>query len=106
MPEVHNTGRVVAEWAAKAEEDPKPAAHTLKLRRSCPTATVCFDAQQSVEKYLKPYLVYRGVPVPNSHDIEELVTRLPHQARPACAPAPSLAAAAVLRRTPNRPRPT
>ncbi len=82
MPEVDNTGRVVAEWVAKAEEDLKTATHTLKLRRSCPTATVCFHAQQSVGKYLKAYLVYRGVPVPKSHDIEELVTRVPHQARP------------------------
>ncbi len=82
MRGVDNTGRVAAEWVAKAEEDLNTAAHTLKLGRSCPTATVCFHAQQSVEKYLKAYLVYRGLPVPKSHDIEDLVMRIPTQARP------------------------
>lgn len=53
MSGADRTGLVAAEWVAKAEEDLKTAAHTLKLGRSCPTATVCFHAQQSVEKYLK-----------------------------------------------------
>ena len=82
MPAADNTGRGVAERVAKAEEDLKTAAHTLKLGPSCPTATVCFHAQQSAKKYLKAYLVYRGVPVPKSHDIEDLVMPIPTQARP------------------------
>ncbi len=82
MPEADSTDHVVAEWVAKAEEDLKTAAYLLKLGRSCPTATVCFHAQQSVEKYLKAYLVFRSTPFPKTHDIEELVTRVPSNARP------------------------
>ncbi len=82
MPGTESTGRVVAEWVAKAEEDLKAATHILKLGRSCPTAMVCFHAQQSVEKYLKAYLVYRGTPFPKTHDIEELIARIPNHARP------------------------
>lgn len=82
MPGADSTDRVVAEWVGKAEEDLKTAAHLLKLGRSCPTATVCFHAQQSVEKYLKAYLVYRGTHFPKMHDIEELVARVPSNARP------------------------
>jgi HEPN domain-containing protein len=82
MPEAESIGRVVAEWAAKAEEDLKTAAHTLKLGASCPTPMVCFHAQQAAEKYLKAYLVYQGTPFPKTHDIEELVARVPNRARP------------------------
>lgn len=82
MPGTESTGRVMAEWVAKAEEDLKAATHILKLGRSCPTAMVCFHAQQSVEKYLKAYLVYRGTPFPKTHDIEELIARIPNHARP------------------------
>ena len=82
MPGADSTHRVAAEWVAKAEEDLKTAAHLLKLGSSCPTATVCFHAQQSVEKYLKAYLVHRGTPFPKTHDIEELIARMPSNARP------------------------
>ena len=82
MPGADSTHRVAAEWVAKAEEDLKTAAHLLKLGSSCPTATVCFHAQQSVEKYLKANLVHRGTPFPKTHDIEELIARMPSNARP------------------------
>ena len=37
---------------------------------------VCFDAQQAVEKSLKALLVSRGVQVPRTHAISELITML------------------------------
>ena len=37
---------------------------------------VCFDAQQAVEKALKAVLVLRGVQVPRTHAISELITML------------------------------
>jgi HEPN domain-containing protein len=37
---------LIREWIAKAENDRKNAAHTLKPV-DCPTDTVCFHAQQS-----------------------------------------------------------
>jgi HEPN domain-containing protein len=36
--------------------------------------TVCFHCQQSVEKFLKGYLIYLGIIFPKTHEIGELVT--------------------------------
>ena len=68
---------VVREWVAKAENDLKTAVHTLKLGEQCPTDTVCFHAQQCVEKYLNAYLVLKGVDFPKTHDIERLMALRP-----------------------------
>jgi HEPN domain-containing protein len=56
MPDPEKIAIVVSEWVAKAENDLTNAAHTLKLGKACPTDTVCFHAQQVVEKYLKALL--------------------------------------------------
>jgi HEPN domain-containing protein len=73
---------VVGEWVERAENDLKNAAHTLKMGTDCPTDTVCFHAQQVVEKYLKALLVFRGISFPKIHNIEELVALLPARDRP------------------------
>ncbi|MBA2592746.1 MAG: HEPN domain-containing protein [Gammaproteobacteria bacterium] len=64
----------------KAENDLTNAAHVLKLAAECPTDTVCFHAQQCVEKYLKALLVFHGIDFPKTHDIEKLVALLPARA--------------------------
>jgi len=66
---------VAREWIAKAENDLTNARHTLTLGKSCPTDTVCFHAQQTVEKYLKATLSFHSTAFPKTHDIEVL-TRL------------------------------
>jgi HEPN domain-containing protein len=43
---------IVRQWVQKAENDLTNATFTLKLGAACPTDTVCFHAQQCVEKYL------------------------------------------------------
>ncbi|OHB73669.1 MAG: hypothetical protein A2Z25_06555 [Planctomycetes bacterium RBG_16_55_9] len=68
---------IAREWIIKAENDLKNATHTLKMSRGCPTDTVCFHAQQCVEKYLKAFLVVRRIDFPKTHDIERLVSLLP-----------------------------
>jgi len=68
---------IAREWIIKAENDFKTATHTLKIRKGCPTDTVCFHAQQCVEKYLKAFLVYKGIDFPKTHDIGHLVSLLP-----------------------------
>ena len=83
MPEPDKIAAVVQEWVAKAENDLKNAAHTLKLGRECPTDTVCFHAQQCVEKYVKAFLVATGTEFTRTHDIEVLVALMPQSARPA-----------------------
>jgi HEPN domain-containing protein len=70
----------------KAENDLKNATHTLKLGRECPTDTVCFHAQQCVEKYLKALLVYNGKDISKTHHIGELMRMLPAMLRPELSP--------------------
>lgn len=82
MPANKHLLAVVREWVAKAENDWKTAVHMLKLGGECPTDTVCFHAQQCVEKYLKALLVLQSVAFPKTHNIEELMARLPAAIRP------------------------
>ncbi len=61
------------EWVAKAEED-FLAASTLHRPRKKPLPnTVCFHAQQAVEKYLKARLEEAGQVVPRTHDLLHLL---------------------------------
>lgn len=81
MPANDKTMAVVREWAAKAENDLKSAAHLLKME-DCPTDTVCFHAQQCVEKYLKALLVAQELEFPKTHDLGELIVLVPARIRP------------------------
>ena len=72
---------VVREWVQKAENDLKNAVNTLKMGGDCPTDTVCFHAQQCVEKYLKAFLVSRDIDFPRTHDIGNLVDLMPRNFR-------------------------
>ncbi len=47
----------------------------IKLAEESPTDTVCFHAQQCVEKYLKAVLVSEAIDFPKTHDLEELMDR-------------------------------
>lgn len=82
MPAPSPVIQVVREWVTKAENDLKTAVHTLTLGADCPTDTVCFHAQQCVEKYLKALLVFRATPFPKTHDIHALRVLLPSGLRP------------------------
>jgi HEPN domain-containing protein len=81
MPDNDKILTVVREWSAKADNDLKNAAHTLKLGRDCPTDTVCFHSQQCVEKYLKAFLVLVEIPFPKTHDVETLISLMPKGVR-------------------------
>jgi len=39
------------------------------------TESICFHCQQAVEKFLKAYLVFLGIPFTKTHEIGELVTK-------------------------------
>jgi HEPN domain-containing protein len=47
-----------------------------------PTDTVCYHAQQCVEKYIKALLVFRATPFPKTHNIRVLSALLPPKFRP------------------------
>lgn len=63
---------VVKQWVEKAEEDLTNAEYTLTMEQGCPLGTVCFHAQQCVEKYLKAFLTLHCVLFPKTHNLTEL----------------------------------
>lgn len=77
MPKPEHVMTVAREWVSKAENDLKNAANTLKMGDDCPTDTVCFHAQQCAEKYLKAFLVWKGIPFPKTHNLPSLIALLP-----------------------------
>lgn len=77
---------VAREWILKAENDLKTATHVLKLGEHCPTDSVCFHAQQCVEKYVKAVLALAGTDFPKTHDLERLIALSPEESRPSLSP--------------------
>lgn len=77
MPAESDVVEVVRDWIQKAENDLVTASHTLRLGKRCPTDTVCFHAQQCVEKYLKAILILSRIDFPRTHDLGVLVLRCP-----------------------------
>lgn len=73
MTEPHDSSRQVRQWIEKADHDLRNAEHTLTISDDCPFDTVCFHAQQCVEKYLKGWLTSRRVDFPRSHDLVVLL---------------------------------
>jgi HEPN domain-containing protein len=56
-------------WVARAEADYEAALDLARRRKHPLPAEVCFHCQQCAEKYLKAFLVARGVPFPRIHDL-------------------------------------
>ena len=59
------------EWIEKAEED----FNSAKWLQESPNPvynSICFHAQQSIEKYLKAWLQEQNIPFSKTHDLEEL----------------------------------
>lgn len=64
--------QTVKSWILKAESDLKTAKDELATPQPA-TDTVCFHAQQCVEKYLKAFLVFHGREVRKTHNISDLI---------------------------------
>lgn len=67
---------LVREGAAKAEEDYLTLEILTRQRRKRIHNSVCFHAQQCVEKYLKALLVSHKIPIRKTHDLGELTDTL------------------------------
>ena len=85
MPDPEAIVSVVREWIIKVENDLKTAGHTLKLGKDAPTDTICFHAEQCVEKYLKALLVSRSTSFPKTHNLHVLMELVPAAIRPELA---------------------
>jgi HEPN domain-containing protein len=64
---------LVAEWIGKAEGDYFTALREYRVRKHPNYDAVCFHAQQAAEKYLKAYLLERGISFPKTHSLVELL---------------------------------
>ena len=74
MSELPDSAAAARAWLTKAAHDLKNAEHTLLLPSpECPLDTVCFHAQQCVEKSLKAYLTARQVAFEKTHDLGQLL---------------------------------
>ena len=80
MPDNDNITIVAREWMAKADNDLRSGTFLLKMK-DCPTDTVCFHAQQCIEKSLKALLVACETGFRKTHDLGELILLLPPRFR-------------------------
>ncbi|OGJ87654.1 MAG: hypothetical protein A2268_04425 [Candidatus Raymondbacteria bacterium RifOxyA12_full_50_37] len=79
MQRLDERAAVIAGWMTKADNDLTTALQTLKLGKKAPTDTICFHAQQCIEKSLKAALVYLGIHFPRTHDLSVLSALLPKE---------------------------
>jgi HEPN domain-containing protein len=77
MSEPPDVAALASRWLEKAANDLRNAEHTLLLTDDCPYDTVCFHAQQCVEKSFKAVLVWEQTAFPRAHDLEGLALLLP-----------------------------
>jgi len=61
----------ILKWYEKADHDIRNARMVLSYEPLI-LDTACFHCQQSVEKYLKAYLFYKGEKIPKIHDLTKL----------------------------------
>lgn len=67
--------QVVSRWIKKAEEDLLAIKNEIEFvpKDRWATSSICFHAQQAVEKYLKAYLTAKDVRVGKTHDLGYLI---------------------------------
>jgi len=63
--------KLVEEWFIKGDRDIETAQFLFEHRR--PTDIIAVFIQQSIEKYLKGYLIYHGWGLKKIHDLQELL---------------------------------
>jgi HEPN domain-containing protein len=63
----------VMRWVEKAEHDFLAAEHMMEVAGEGLTDIVSVHCQQCAEKYLKAFLLYRGVAFPKTHDLRLLM---------------------------------
>jgi HEPN domain-containing protein len=61
------------EWIKKAEKDLITARHLFSIKPVPPYDIICFHVQQCAEKYIKAFLVYKGIEFEKTHDLGELI---------------------------------
>jgi HEPN domain-containing protein len=65
---------ILSQWLKLADDDLDTAQFLLRRRKKI-LWVVCFHAQQSAEKYLKAFLILRGIKFDPIHDLIRLVSQ-------------------------------
>lgn len=60
------------DWFLKAERDLGLAHHAHKQGLDYPDL-ICYHCQQAAEKFLKAIVIYKGIPLRKTHDLEVLL---------------------------------
>jgi HEPN domain-containing protein len=68
--------QLTQEWIDKAEGDFAKGLRESRVRKDPNYDSVCFHAQQCVEKYLKGKLQEENIKFPKTHDLEKLLDLL------------------------------
>jgi len=63
--------KYITEWFRFANMDLETAEY-IQGKRPQPLEIICYHCQQSAEKYLKGYLVYKKIEPPKTHDLVDL----------------------------------
>ena len=63
----------IKNWLFKANEDIAVIESLVNSGTEYYTSTICFHAQQAVEKFLKGFLVYKNIDFPKTHDVDFLI---------------------------------
>ncbi|MFN0082772.1 MAG: HEPN domain-containing protein [Ferruginibacter sp.] len=66
----------IQKWLDFAREDLEVAEHILNELEFTVFRAVCFNSQQSAEKYLKAYQLYFDLEIVKTHDINYLISTL------------------------------
>jgi HEPN domain-containing protein len=60
-------------WLYRANEDIAVIDSLFKIDPVFYSSTICFHAEQAVEKFLKAFLVFHNVDFPRTHDVDFLL---------------------------------
>lgn len=63
----------IKNWLYRAREDIAVIKELQQSNTDGLTSTICFHAQQAVEKYLKAFLAFHDVDFPRTHDLDYLL---------------------------------
>ena len=66
----------IEEWLSYAKDDLYSAEHFFKTMEIPVYRVVCFNAQQSAEKYLKAYQIYFEIEIIKTHSLETLINSI------------------------------
>lgn len=63
----------ISKWLYRANEDIAVINNLYQTDPVYYSSTICFHAEQAVEKFLKAFLVYNNVDFPRTHDVDFLL---------------------------------